>query len=206
VGLFTDLAIILATVLAIPAMSLLGHRRPHGGIVLTSGSALVTIALFWLLGGLPALYNPSPFGGGGLIVILPFLLLGGVVQLVACWALSLNAAAQARHWLWAALLIVAGLLDFGTIVLPFVTSPAQCLSAEQSSSFSPECPPNNPLVPILIFAGYFVGPAAALVYGVRPSLLDVRTLRGRTPQLPDDLTVSRLGAPDESTVEPDLPL
>jgi hypothetical protein len=208
VDLFTGLVIVLAILLVIPATMLLGYRRPHGGVVLSSGATLVIFGLFWLLGGPSALFGPRPVADSGLIVILPFLLLGGVVQLVACWALSLNAAAQARRWLWEALLIVAGLLTFGVIVslvlTPFPFS--QCLYAQQSSPFGPECPPINPLVPALVFAGYFVGPAAALVSGLRPSLLDVRTLRGRTSQLPEGLTISRLSAPDESTIEPDLPV
>ncbi|PWT75054.1 MAG: hypothetical protein C5B60_05895 [Chloroflexi bacterium] len=206
-GQFTGLAIVFAIVFAIllviPATILLGHRRPYGGIVLSSGATLVIFALFWLLGGPSALYSRN-YNAGGVFIL--FLLLGGVVQLVACWALSLNAAAQARRWLWDALLIVGGLLTFGTILLLFLTPLEQCVYAQQFSPFGPDCPPINPLVPILIFAGYFVGPAAALVYGVRPSLLDIRSLRGRTPQLPEDLTVSRLSTPDEPTVEPDLPL
>jgi len=61
-------------------------------------------------------------------------------------------------------------------------------------------------VPGLFVAGYFVGPLAALVYAVRPSLRTVRSLcLRRQRQLPEGLTVSRLDAANESAIEPDLP-
>jgi hypothetical protein len=125
-----------------------------------------------------------------------------VLLLLTSCTLSLNAAAQARHWLWAAILLGAGLLNFSMILLPLVMPQLwQCLYDQNSSApVDLLCQPVNPLIPTLLVIGYFVGPAAALVYAVRPWLL----LR-RTHQLPEGLTVSRLGATNDPPVEPDLP-
>ena len=49
------------------------------------------------------------------------------------------------------------------------------------------CPPENPLKHALIVAGYFTCAAAALVYGVRPTLRRVR-------KPPEGLVVSSLRA------------
>jgi hypothetical protein len=202
VGPFTLLIIVLAILLMIPATILLGYRRPHGSIALSSGATLVLVAIFCLLGGPGALYNASGDVPGAFI--MPFLAYGAVLLLLASWTLSLNAAAQARHWLWVVLMLCAGLLTFsmllGVFILPVT---AQCLFAQNATAvFGLACPPINPLVPTLIVVGYFVSPAAALVYAVRPSLLN----RRRTHRLPEGLIVSRLGTTKDSTIEPDLPL
>jgi hypothetical protein len=204
VGPFTPLIIGLALLLIIPATILPGYRRPHGSIVLSSGATLVLYAIFWLLGGPGMIYaNGDPVRG----IISPLLLLGGSLLLLASWALSLNAAAQSRHWPWVALLTCSGLLTFGVVLLVFLPIPYQALCLFGQISFGPDgpvCEPVNPLVPLLITVGFFVGPAAALLSAVRPSLLSRRTLRlGPTSQLPEGLTVSRLGATDEPTIEPD---
>jgi hypothetical protein len=202
VGPFTRLIIVLAILLLIPATILPGYRRPHGSIALSSGATLVLLAIFCLLGGPSALYNrtgdvPSAF-------IMPLLVYGGVLLLLVSWTLSLNAAAQARHWLWVVLLLCAGLLTFSMILVVFVVpGGAECLFAQNASAvFGLTCPSINPLGPTTIVVGYFVSPAAALVYAVRPALL----ARRRTHQLPEGLIVSRLGATKDSPIEPDLPL
>src|SRR5579883_2515329 len=112
VGQFTPFIIILAILLLIPAIILLGHRRPHGSIVLSSGAAIVVFSVFWLLGGTVGLYEGSTSADMVKVYIIQFLLLGGLVLLIASWTLSLNAAAQARRWLWQALLVLAGLITF----------------------------------------------------------------------------------------------
>jgi hypothetical protein len=205
VGPFTAFIIILAILLVIPATILPGYRRPHGSILISGGATLVLSAIFWLLGGLSTVFNPYRYVSGAFI--LPFLAYGGVLLLIASWTLSLNAATQARRWLWVALLLCAGLLTFSAILLPFVMPQlAQCFYYAQNG-FAPAdyaCPPANALLPILIVVGYFVSPAAALVYALRPSALSRSTLR-RTGQLPEGLTVSRLGTTDEPTIGPDLP-
>jgi len=217
VGQFTPFIIILAILLLIPAIILLGHRRPHGSIVLSSGAAIVVFAVFWLLGGTVGLYEGSTSADMVKVYIIQFLLLGGLVLLIASWTLSLNAAAQARRWLWQALLVLAGLITFCMVLLLIFIPPWQmpCFFMQNSTPDStnvldpgavPVCQPVNPLIPILIIAGYFVGPVAALLSAVRPSLLARRTLGfSHAHQLPEGLTVSRLGAADEPTIESDLP-
>jgi hypothetical protein len=204
---FTPLIIILALLLVIPATILAGYRRPHGSIILSSGATLALSALFWLLGG-PISLSFWLYNGNGFIILLLFS--SGVLLLLASWTLSLNAAALARHWLWMALLLGAGLLTFSMILLmlSLLTIPegAQCLFAPDSAvPVGVVCQPINPLVPPLIVVGYFVSPAVALLYAVRPSLLTRRPLcLRRTHQLPEGLTVSRLGATDEPSIERDL--
>lgn len=178
---FTILAIITAIFLVIPATILPGYRHPHGSIILSSGATLVILAIFCLLGGPTALFHAIP-GEASINVVILFLLLGVVLLHGASWTLSLNAAARAWRWLWVALLLVAGLLAFSMIALLLaVPLLAQCLFVPDYAPFGFDCPSVNPLVPKLIVVSYFVGPAAALVYGVRPWLIVRRMLcLGRT--------------------------
>jgi len=90
--------------LVIPVAIIPAFARPTGSIIISGALAAAALAVFWFaLGGL----NLFGFGGVNLIVLAI-----GLMATITAWALSLNSAAQARRWVWGALLVVAGYLTF----------------------------------------------------------------------------------------------
>ncbi|HEX5156186.1 MAG TPA: hypothetical protein VFW17_03115, partial [Ktedonobacterales bacterium] len=144
-----------AVLLVVPLAIIVGYRRSVGSIVVSGALAAVTFAAFWLvLGGMNNLSGPT----------LPYriiLLYGGVLLALATWALSLNAAAQARRWIWVGLLLVAGYCTLAAIYASFSIQPCFDVSGGEFSCAQPD-----PLRQALIFLGYLACPVAALVYGV----------------------------------------
>ena len=179
--------------LVIPVAIVLGHRRPNGPIVVCGGAACGTFVVFWLLlGGINSLSGvPAHF----LVSILTFF--GGMLLLLAAWALALSAAAQARRWLWVALLTAAGYLSVVTIFFS-VLQPNPCIYSQGpgSDSITRDCTTSSPLVQLLVIAGYVAGPAASLAYGLRPD-----GLRRRVHTLPEGVSISSLRATSDPSVE-----
>ena len=159
--------------LVIPIATIPAFARPTGSIIVSGALAAAALAVFWfVLGGL----NLYVFGGVNLIVLAI-----GLLATLTAWALSLNSAAQARRWVWVALLVVAGYLTLLAIFYSIYTfQPCSVFDIYA-------CPPENPLKHALIIAGYLTCAAAALVYGVRPTLRRVR-------KPPEGLVVSSLRA------------
>lgn len=170
-----------AVLLVVPLAITVGYRRSVGSIVVSGALAAVTFAAFWLvLGGMNNLSGPT----------LPYriiLLYGGVLLALATWALSLNAAAQARRWIWVGLLLVAGYCTLAAIYASFSIQPCFDVSGGEFSCAQPD-----PLRQALIFLGYLACPVAALVYGVYGA--GARPFGRRVRRLPDGLTVSSLRA------------
>lgn len=170
-----------AVLLVVPLAIIVGYRRSVGSIVVSGALAAVTFAAFWLvLGGMNNLSGPT----------LPYriiLLYGGVLLALATWALSLNAAAQARRWIWVGLLLVAGYCTLAAIYASFSIQPCFDVSGGEFSCAQPD-----PLRQALIFLGYLACPVAALVYGVYGA--GARPFGRRVRRLPDGLTVSSLRA------------
>ncbi len=110
----------------------------------------------------------------------------------ASWTLGLAASAQSRRWAWVALLAMAGYLSALAIIVS-AASPDPCLFPPSFSNASlPEnftyCQDANPLGSILVAAGYFLAPVAALASALTQGLV----LRRIGP--PDGLRVSPLVA------------
>ena len=160
--------------LVIPVAIIPTFARPTGSIIVSGALALAALAVFWFaLGGM----NPYGMFGGVNLIVLAI----GLLATITAWALSLNSAAQARRWIWVAALVVAGYLTFLAIFYSIYTF-QPCSVFDVYS-----CPPENPLKHALIFVGYLTCAAAALVYGVRPTLRRVR-------KPPEGLVVSSLRA------------
>lgn len=178
-----------AVLLLIPITIVAGYRRATGSIVVSAALAAGAFAAFWLvLGGVDGLSGPS----------FPYKIItlyGGVLLALATWALSLNAAAQARRWIWVGLLLVAGYLTLAAIYASFSTQP--CFGAIDGEF---ACPPPDTLRQALTFLGYLACPVVALIYGIYGS----RAFRRRVRTLPDGLTVSSLRASpaEDTTVSP----
>jgi hypothetical protein len=173
-----------AVLLVVPLAIIVGYRRSAGSIVVSGALAAVAFAAFWLvLGGMNNLSGPS----------FPYkiiLLYGGVLLALAAWFLSLSAAAQARHWIWVGILLVAGYCTLAAIFASFSVQP--CFDGVDGE-FS--CTQPDPLRQALIFLGYLACPVAALVYGVYGVYgTGARPFGRRTRTLPDGLTVSSLHA------------
>jgi hypothetical protein len=171
--------------LVIPVAIVLGYRRPAGPTVVTACAAMAAFLVFWVvLGGIGAL----EFGGSGNLVVHLLVLIGGLLLLIATWTICLTGAALARHWRWLALLVLAGYLSF-VAVLTSIAPPNPCFFASPShieGFASPVCMPASQLQQLLIIAGYFAAPAAALVYALRAQA-------PRAWPLPEGLAVSPLG-------------
>ena len=170
-----------AVLLIVPLAIIVGYRRSTGSIVVSGALAAVAFAAFWLaLGG-----TSGFFGDSANYVIRMLIFVGGVLLALAAWILSLNAAAQARRWIWAGLLLVAGYLTLAAIYASFSIQP--CFDGV-NVEFS--CTQPDPLRQTLIFLGYLACPVAALAYGV----YGARAFGRRARTLPDGLTVSSLHA------------
>ena len=165
--------------LVIPLVIIVGYRRSVGSIVVSGALAAVIFAAFWLvLGG-----TNSFFGNADNYLVRTLIFFGGVLLVLATWILSLNAAAQARRWIWVGLLLVSGYLTLAAIYASF--SIQLCFSGS-GDEFA--CTQPDTLRQTLIFVGYLACPVATLAYGIYGARQFGR--RGRT--LPDGLTVSSL--------------
>jgi hypothetical protein len=170
-----------AVLLVVPLAIIVGYRRSVGSIVVSGALAAVTFAAFWLiLGG-----TSSFFGNSDNYVIRMLIFVGGVLLALAAWILSLNAAAQARRWIWVGILLVAGYCTLAAIYASFSIQP--CFGPLDGDL---ACPPLDPFRQALTFLGYLACPVAALVYGV----YGARPFGRRVRRLPDGLTVSSLRA------------
>lgn len=181
--------LVAALCLLVPAAIVLGHRRPSGPIIICSSAALGAFAAFWLLlGGINSLYVRGASGSPPIGLLLLF---GGLFLLFAAWALALNAAAQARRTEWVILLTVAGYISVAAIIFS-ISQPDPCIFGPPPGvePFGLSCTATYPFERLLIIAGYLVGPAATLAYGLR---LDGLSRRSRV--LPEGVSVSSLRAP-----------
>ncbi len=170
-----------AVLLVVPLAIVVGYRRSTGSVVVSGALATVVFAMFWLvLGGTNSLFSNSDN-----YAIRTLIFFGGVLLALATWMLSLNAAAQARRWVWVGLLLVAGYLTLAAIYASFSIQP--CFGGVDAE-FS--CPQPDTFRQALTFLGYLACPVAALVYGVYGS----RPFGRRARKLPDGLTVSSLNA------------
>lgn len=164
-------AVLLVIPLAIVSAQLLPTLRRSTGSILVSG-ALATIALaaYWLIFGGPYVRES--------VSLLSFYV--GMLLTITTWILAINAAAQARRWLWVALIITSGYLTLAAVYASFALP--NCFT-EPEADFT--CPAPDPLRHALLIAGYLVCPVAALIFAVRAPGKRVR-------QLPDGLVVSSL--------------
>lgn len=183
-----------ALCLVIPAAIVLGHRRSNGPLVVCGGAALCAFAAFWLLmGGINSFRYGTP--GGFPVGILTFF--GGILLLLAAWALALSAAAQARRWEWVGLLTAAGYLSVVAVIYS-ISPPDPCIFGPPpyyQGRFAPVCTP-HPFAYLLVIAGYLAGPAATLAYGLRPD-----GLRRSSRALPEGVSVSSLRAASDPARE-----
>jgi hypothetical protein len=180
--------------LFIPAAIVVGARVRFGALVVCAGASAAVFAVFWLLlGGASALD-----GSNGPLGIVPVLvLLGGLLLMFAAWTLALDASTHARRWQWVELLTIAGVASFAAVLIS-ISPPDPCLFVSPLERFGPFCPgAANPLIPLLLTAGYFAGPAAALAYGLGSRVAAPRLRRA----LPEGLTLSRLGNEGDPQME-----
>ncbi|HEU5349463.1 MAG TPA: hypothetical protein VFU63_12705, partial [Ktedonobacterales bacterium] len=167
-----------AVLLVIPIAVIPGYRRSTGSIIISGALTTTIFAVFWLvLGGINRLISV----GSGYLGLAVFF--GGVLLTIVTWALSLNAAAQARRWVWVALLFVAGYLTSLAVFVSMYTARPCSIGLDGT----PTCSEPDPLRQALTIAGYLACPVAALVYGIRPPGRRVR-------QAPEGLVVSSLRA------------
>ena len=165
-----------AVLLVIPLAIIPAYRRATGSILVSGALATAVFAAFWLIfGGVTAFYRNMPG-----VEVLFFC---GILLTLTAWILSINAAAQARRWLWVALLLIAGYLSLAAVYASF--SLQNCFSAPESEF---TCPSTDPLQHALIMLGYLACPVAALAYGVYGG----RALWRRERALPEGLVASSL--------------
>lgn len=170
-------AVLLVIPLAIVSAQLLpAFRRSTGSILVSGALATVAFASLWLIFGGPDSVNRNTQTNA-----LSFYV--GLLLTITTWILAINAAAQARRWLWVALIITSGYATFVAIYISFTLIAFQNCFTGSDDTFT--CPAPDPLRHALLFAGYLVCPVAALIFGVRASERRVR-------QHPDGLVVSSL--------------
>jgi hypothetical protein len=189
--------------LVIPLAILLGLRTPYGSLAVTSSAAILALAAFWfLLGGISGLRG----GFSGHYPLNIYLLASALLLLVASWGLGLSASAQARRWAWVALLIGAGYLSALAVIVS-VASPDPCLFPPSFASSSlpygvSYCQGANPLGGLLVAAGFFLAPVAALVSAL--PLLSRRSLLPRRLGPPDGLRISPLATASDGDTDPGM--
>ena len=165
-----------AVLLVIPLAIIPAFGRPTGSIIVSGTLGTAAFAVFWLaLGGVDGFGQNMP--------VSMVVMYGGMLITLVAWALALNGAAQARRWVWVALLFVAG----------YATAAAIYASFSLQTCFGPAfaCPPPDPLKQALVIAGYLACPVAALVFGILP-------LTRRTRQPLEELVISSLYAAPSS--------
>ncbi|HEX5440970.1 MAG TPA: hypothetical protein VFW76_08805 [Ktedonobacterales bacterium] len=177
---------IILPILAIPLAILLGARRTHGAIIVSSVAALIAVAYAWYRNVTDVLgYGMHVSNLGSLDGVVAQV--GGVL-LLAAWTMALAHAAQTKRWVWFALIVVAGFLSYSITILAEVNV-QPCAFIPPDSASLPVCQPINLWIYLLIALGEALGPAALLLYVVLTS-------RGQHPwhqrQLPEGLVVSSL--------------
>jgi hypothetical protein len=179
---------VILPILAIPLAILLGARRTHGAIIVSSAVALLAVAYAWYRSVTDVEgYNMSVSGLGTTDSIVARV---GSVLLLAAWTLTLAHAAQSKRWVWFTLIVVAGFLSYSIPILAEVNV-QPCAYLPPDNVGIPACQPINQWIYLLYALGEALGPAAALLYvalasrGQRPW-----PLRRRQP--PDGLVVSSL--------------
>ncbi len=178
--------------LAIPLAILLGSRRPNGSLIVTSSGAILAFAVFWFpLGGM------SGFQAGQHHPVDLIVYNGGLLLLLASWVLALGMSVQARQWGWIALLVGAGYLSM-LAYLAAEDPPDVCIFPYPIEGITDFCHPLNALEPVLIIAGHFFAPLAALAPVV------ARRLIPRRLGLPDGLRISPLATTSESETDPEM--
>ncbi|HEU4782683.1 MAG TPA: hypothetical protein VFS83_05020 [Ktedonobacterales bacterium] len=177
---------VILPILAIPLVILLGARRTHGAIIVSSAVALLAVAFAWYRSVTDVLgyrMSVSELGSTDGIVAR----VGGVL-LLAAWTLALAHAVQLRRWVWFALIVVAGFLSYSITILAEVNA-QPCAYLPPDGAGLPACQPINQWIYLLIALGEALGPVAALLYVALAS-------RGQRPwrrrQLPEGLVVSSL--------------
>ncbi|HEY7342506.1 MAG TPA: hypothetical protein VH591_16650 [Ktedonobacterales bacterium] len=177
---------VILPILAIPLVILLGARRTHGAIIVSSALALLAFSYAWYRSITDVLgYSTSVSDLGTTDGIVARV--GGIL-LLAAWTLALAHAVQSRRWVWFGLIVVAGFLSYSTIILAEVNV-QPCAYIPPDNAGLPVCQPINQWIYLLIALGEALGPVAALLYVAFAS-------RGRRPwrrrQLPEGLVVSSL--------------
>ncbi|HEY1389381.1 MAG TPA: hypothetical protein VGF38_12630 [Ktedonobacterales bacterium] len=177
---------VILPILAIPLAILLGARRTHGAIIVSSVVALLAVAYAWYRSVTDVLgYSTSVNDLGSTDGIVARV--GGVL-LLAAWTLALAHAVQSKRWVWFALIVVAGFLSYSTTILSEVNV-QPCAYISPDNVGIPVCQPLNQWSYLLIALGEALGPAAALLYVALAS-------RGQRPwhrrQPPEGLVVSSL--------------
>jgi hypothetical protein len=191
--------------LVIPAAILVGLllRRPQGIVIATAGAAILALAAFWIpAGGISGLRYAS----SGQYPFNIYVLACALLLFMASWALSLAASAQSRRWAWVALLVAAGYLSALAIIVS-VASPDPCLFPPSFSNASlpinvSYCQGANPLGGILVAAGYFLAPVAALASAL--PLAIAQGSIGRRLGPPDGLRVSPLATTPDGDTDPEM--
>ncbi len=175
---------VILPILAIPLAILLGARRTHGAIIVSSVVALLAVAYAWYRSVTDVLgYGMSVSGLGTTDGIVARV--GGVL-LLAAWTLALAHAVQSKRWVWFALIVVAGFLSYSiNILVELNVQP--CAYIPSDNVGIPVCQPINQWIYLLIALGEALGPVAALLYVA----LAGRGHR-RQRQLPEGLMVSSL--------------
>ena len=177
---------VILPILAIPLAILLGARRTHGAIIVSSVVALLAVAYAWYRNVTDVLgYNVSVSDLRSVDSVVAQV--GGVL-LLAAWTLALAHAVQSRRWVWFALIVVAGFLSYSITILAEVNV-QPCAYISPDNVGIPVCQPLNQWIYVLIALGEALGPAAALLY-VALASHGQRLWRRR--QLPDGLVVSSL--------------
>lgn len=179
--------------LAVPLAILLGAFRPAGSVLVSGIASLLASAVFWIVrGGIVGIPAQTD------ILTSVMVLIGSIVLLIVTWALALNAAAQSRRWWWFVLVTLTGAVSIATLLIA-LTRPDPCMFGpipDDSPFFAP-CRPSNAIIPLLILAGFLVGPVTAMLSGLRAS-----SLRRRGP--PEGLSVSSLGATSDPDAESEV--
>jgi hypothetical protein len=182
-------AVLLVIPLAIVSAQLLpAFRRSTGSILVSGALATIVFAAYWLIfGGVDSLNRNTPANALSFYV--------GLLLTIACWILAINAAAQARRWLWVALIIASGYATFVAVYFSFTLLAFQNCFTGSEGNFT--CPAPDPLRRALLIAGYLVCPVAALIFAVRAPGKRVRIF-------PDGLVVSSLRAEHAAEAPVDL--
>lgn len=150
--------------LIVPLVIVAARRRPDGPVIACAATAIVCIAILWLLAGPQGYF--LLFAGpqnGPFALRLALYAIGNVIG-QAAWVLAVYQAALARRGRWIVALAAAQVV--ASAALLFSANP--CIWAEATGGLGVNgCAPPAPLTLQVISAAWLLGPVAALAYALR---------------------------------------
>ena len=182
--------------LAIPATILIGFLWRRDTLIAVAGTALLALLALGII-GFRGTVASAFLASAGVVPLTPammidlfiviYLLVGGIVLMLAGWTLTLANALQERRWFWLIALIPGAYL---TLVLFFYIASSPNYFCFFASANQQLCPMGPALTDTVYLAACVVGPGSILAYALWAR--EEPRIHRQSRALPDGLSVISL--------------